>query len=1663
MPSSYEGVGAISISGVTGGSQQLTLLEAEVSLTGNEWQKHPIVTGPEAPCILGIDYLRKGHFKDPKGYRWAFGRAALEAEEIEPLSTLPGLSEDPSVAGLLRAEEQQVPIATTTVHRRQYRTNRDSLVPIHKLIRQLEGQGVISRTHSPFNGPIWPVRKSNGEWRLTVDYRGLNEVTPPMSAAVPDMLELQYELESKAAKWYATIHIANAFFSIPLAAECRPQFAFPWRGIHYTWNRLPQGWKHSPTICHGVIQTALEKGEAPEHLQYIDDIIVWGNSAEEVSEKGKKIIQILLQAGFTIKQKAAEGQGESSQFAEVKAIQLALDIAEREKWPTLYVYTDSWMVANALWGWLQQWKRNNWQRRGKPIWAAPLWQDIAARLEKLVVKVRHVDAHVPKSRATEEHQNNQQVDQAAKIEVAQVDLDWQCKGELFIARWAHDTSGHQGRDATYRWACDRGVDLTMEAISQVIHQCETCAAIKQAKRVKPLWYGGRWWKYKYGEAWQIDYITLPQTRQGKRYVLTMVEATTGWLETYPVPHATARNTILGLEKQVLWRHGTPERIESDNGTHFRNNLIDTWAKEHGIEWVYHIPYRAPASGKIEPYSGLLKATLRAMGGGTLKHWDTHLAKATCSKVDDLSTAILKQKNRPNRLIVDEAINEDNSVVSLSQAKMDELQLFRGDTVLLKGKKRREAVCIVLSDDTCSDEKIRMNRVVRNNLRVRLGDVISIQPCPDVKYGKRIHVLPIDDTVEGITGNLFEVYLKPYFLEAYRPIRKGDIFLVRGGMRAVEFKVVETDPSPYCIVAPDTVIHCEGEPIKREDEEESLNEVGYDDIGGCRKQLAQIKEMVELPLRHPVLFKAIGVKPPRGILLYGPPGTGKTLIARAVANETGAFFFLINGPEIMSKLAGESESNLRKAFEEAEKNAPAIIFIDELDAIAPKREKTALEKGEAPEHLQYIDDIIVWGNSAEEVSEKGKKIIQILLQAGFTIKGEAAEGQGESSQFAEVKAIQLALDIAEREKWPTLYVYTASWMVANALWGWLQQWKRNNWQPRGKPIWAAPLWQDIAARLEKLVVKVRHVDAHVPKSWATEEHQNNNQQVDQAAKIEVAQVDLDWQRKGELFIARWAHDTSGHQGRDATYRWARDRGVDLSMEAISQVIHQCETCAAIKQAKRVKPLWYGGRWWKYKYGEAWQIDYITLPQTRQGKRYVLTMVEATTGWLETYPVPHATARNTILGLEKQVLWRHGTPERIESDNGTHFRNNLIDTWAKEHGIEWVYHIPYRAPASGKIEPYSGLLKATLRAMGGGTLKHWDTHLAKATWLVYTRGSANRAGPAQSKLPRPVEGHKVPVVRMKNMLGRFDREVDIGIPDATGRLEILQIHTKNMKLADDVDLEQVANETHGHVGADLAALCSEAALQAIRKKMDLIDLEDETIDAEVMNSLAVTMDDFRWALSQSNPSALRETVVEVPQVTWEDIGGLEDVKRELQELVQYPVEHPDKFLKFGMTPSKGVLFYGPPGCGKTLLAKAIANECQANFISIKGPELLTMWFGESEANVREIFDKARQAAPCVLFFDELDSIAKARGGNIGDGGGAADRVINQILTEMDGMSTKKNVFIIGATNRPDIIDPAILRPGRLDQLIYIPLPDEKSRVAILKANLRKSPVAKVGSAP
>ncbi|RLM60947.1 hypothetical protein C2845_PM14G11200 [Panicum miliaceum] len=544
---------------------------------------------------------------------------------------------------------------------------------------------------------------------------------------------------------------------------------------------------------------------------------------------------------------------------------------------------------------------------------------------------------------------------------------------------------------------------------------------------------------------------------------------------------------------------------------------------------------------------------------------------------EFSTAILERKKAPNRLLADDGEGDvvpDNSTVALSPAAMEELGVYVGDLVLLRGKRRRETVCYALPEESCPEGRVRIGRGVRGNLRVKLGDVVTVNRRVAAPHGTRVQVTPFEDSIDGISGDLFEAYLKPYFRNYLRPLCKGDSFMVRGNMRAVEFKVVATEPADCVLVAPDTVIFCASdESVKREDEER-LDGPGYDDVGGVR-------------------------------------------------------------PEIMSKMAGESEANLRKVFEDAEKLAPSIIFMDEIDAIAPNRDKTH--------------------------GEVERRVVSQLLT----------------------------------------------------------------------------LMDGLRPRAQVVVI-------------------------------------------------------------DATNR-----------------------------------------------------------------------------------------------------------------------PNSLD----------------------------------------------------------------------------------PALRR---FGRFDRELDIGVPDEIGRLEILRIHSKDMPLADDVDLERIGKDTHGFVGADLAALCSEAAFQLIREKMDVIDVEDETIDVDVLNSLRVCNDHLKHAMEVTKPSALRETgLVEVPKVSWEDIGGLEDVKLELQET--------------------------------TMLPKAIAKECKANFISVKGPELLTMWYGESESNVRDLFDKARAAAPCILFFDELDSIAVKRGNRVGDAGGTSDCVLNQLLTEMDGINAKKT-------------------------LIYIPLPDEPSGLQIFKSCLRRSPVSR-----
>ncbi|CBZ49944.1 hypothetical protein NCLIV_004280 [Neospora caninum Liverpool] len=656
--------------------------------------------------------------------------------------------------------------------------------------------------------------------------------------------------------------------------------------------------------------------------------------------------------------------------------------------------------------------------------------------------------------------------------------------------------------------------------------------------------------------------------------------------------------------------------------------------------------------------------------------------------------------------------------------MTALQVQKGDVVLLSGRRKRETVAIVMPDKSLEARHVSLHEHALKHIKLHAQDVVKVTPQRLLPHARRIFVLPFSDTLadvrdgdaergetkdasrgdrDGDKPSVEEVAAK-FFRHTSRPVKLGDQFVLEFPKNAkgdrgetagkVEVKIMQIDTDgkddqDLALVDDATEIICDGEPLDRAQFDTS-SMITYDDVGGLKKELTLIRELVELPLRFPEIFKQVGVQTPRGVLLHGSSGCGKTLLAKAIANECGANFLTVNGPEVMSKLAGESEANLRRIFEEAAALSPCLLFIDEIDSIASKRDKT----------------------------------------------------QGE---------------------------------------------------------------------VEKRI---------------------------------VAQL--------------------------------------------------------------------------------------------------LTLMDG-----------------------------------VSSDK------NIV------------------------------VLAATNRP--------------------------NQLDPALRRF------------------GRFDREIEIPIPDEQGRTEILKKKAAKMNLGSDVDLEKIAKDAHGFVGADMAQLCLEAAMQCVRENCRFVDFDKDEVDPETLAKFQVRMPHFVHALSVVNPSALRERHVEVPDVRWEDIGGLEEVKEELVETVQYPVEHGEKFHKFGLAPSKGVLFYGPPGCGKTLLAKAVANECKANFISVKGPELLTMWFGESEANVRDLFDKARAAAPCVIFFDEMDSIAKARGSGTGGGGEAADRVINQILTEIDGIGKRKPIFVIGATNRPDILDPAVTRPGRLDQLLYIPLPDFKSRVNIFKAALRKSPLA------
>ncbi|MCS7133857.1 MAG: CDC48 family AAA ATPase [Candidatus Caldarchaeum sp.] len=648
----------------------------------------------------------------------------------------------------------------------------------------------------------------------------------------------------------------------------------------------------------------------------------------------------------------------------------------------------------------------------------------------------------------------------------------------------------------------------------------------------------------------------------------------------------------------------------------------------------------------------------------------------------MSSSPSAAKKRELSLRVAEARQRDigRKIARVDSLGMRELELSPGDLIEISG--RRTTVAIVWPPYKEDDGQgiIRIDGEIRRNSGVSVGEFVRVSKTT-AKPATKIVLAPFEPLpFVGDFGRIVRSQL------LNMPVAKGDIIVVPVLGMGVELKVSSTSPSPIVMVTESTVVEISTTTAKRIEE---VSGVSYEDIGGLHDELQRIREMIELPLKHPELFRHLGIEPPKGVILYGPPGTGKTLIAKAIANETGAHFVSINGPEIMSKFYGESEARLREVFQEAEQNAPSIIFIDELDAIAPKR--------------------------GEVTGEVERRVVSQLL-------------------------------------------------------------------------------------------------------------------------------------------------------------------------------------------------------------------------------------------------------------------------------------TLMD----------------------------GL---------------------KSRGQVVVIGATNRIEAIDPALRRP---------------GRFDREIRIGVPDRNGRKEILLIHTRRMPLSEDVNVEELADITHGFVGADIAALTREAAMNALRRFLPQIDLEKEVIPAEVLEKIKVTREDFANALKTIQPSALREVVLEIPNVKWEDIGGLEAVKQELREAVEWPLKYPEVFKRLGIRPPRGILLYGPPGTGKTLLAKAVATESQANFISVKGPEILSKWVGESEKAVREIFRKARETAPCIIFFDELDSIAPRRG--IHTDAGVTDRIVNQLLTEMDGMQSLKGVVVMGATNRPDILDPALLRPGRFDRVLYVPPPDKSARLAIFKIHTREMPLDK-----
>lgn len=790
-----------------------------------------------------------------------------------------------------------------------------------------------------------------------------------------------------------------------------------------------------------------------------------------------------------------------------------------------------------------------------------------------------------------------------------------------------------------------------------------------------------------------------------------------------------------------------------------------------------------------------------------------------------------------------------NIVTLDKDSKDKLGITSGDYVEIEGVKKTAAIVWPARPEDEGQQLIRMDNFLRHNAGVNLGEKVRVRRAI-VNDAKKVVLAPTQEV--RIIASGYDRILKRNFIG--RPLVRGDSVWISVFGSGFVYTVEDTNPRGIVKVTDFTQFVLKEQPVKQKPE---VSRIAYEDIGGLGDQVQKVRDMIELPMRHPELFRRLGIQPPKGVLLFGPPGTGKTLLAKAVANETNAHFIPVAAPSIMC-VGGETR-----------------ILTN------PSGEKTA-----------------------ESLFEEGLKTGKIVNDGLLRIV--------ELSEPVKVFSVNPDLKIEKGRITHVTKLRSKTFCVKTSLG-------------------------------DEILVSSNHPFGVLVDSNA-----------------------LVWKKAGEL------------KKGDSVAVVKKLSGSPFESSRISSC-----TITAIEPK-----------------GEKELFDFTVEP-----------------------------FHNFLAGHSLLVL--HNSKFVGEAEE----RIRQVFKEAEDNAPSIIFFDEIDAVAPKRDE----VIGEVERRVVAQLLASMDGMEARGNVIVIA--ATNRVNSIDEALRRP---------------GRFDREIEFPVPDKAGRKQVLQIHTRGMPLGKDFDLDFFANITHGFVGADLAALVKESAMKALRRYLPQINLEEETIPPEVLENLEVNKNDFSEGLKDVQPSALREVTIEVPNVKWSDVGALDAVKDELRQAIEWPLKHPEAFKKMGIKPPKGVLLFGPPGTGKTLLAKAVATESEANFISIKGPELVSLWVGESERGVRNIFKKARQVAPVIVFFDEIDSIASRRG-HIGDSG-TGDRMVNQLLTELDGLEALKDVVFIAATNRPDLIDPGLLRPGRIDKMIYVPAPDEKAREAILGVHTRNASLAK-----